>query len=104
VSLLSTICWENFNFAFDPTVLQIHRKIFGKELDLSDKDAVRRIQSPVSNESVINDIARASLKVRDCAILDSIGKFWEEGKNIFVVYGATHAIIQERAIREIVED
>jgi len=96
-------CWENFNFAFDPTVLQIHRKIFGKELDLSDKDVVRRIQSPVSNESVINDIARASSQNRNFFILDTIEKFWNEGKNIFVVYGATHAIMQERAIREMVE-
>ena len=95
-------CWENFNFAFDPTILQIHRKIFGKEFDLSDKEFIRKIPSPAFNESIINDVARMSSQGRNFAILDCIGKFWEEGKNIFVVYGASHAIMQERAIKDMV--
>ncbi|TRZ52530.1 hypothetical protein D4R99_02585 [bacterium] len=95
--------WEDFNFAFDPTVLEVHRKIFGKEFDLSDTDFIRNISIPIGNLSVITDIARMSSLGRNFAILDSIGKFWEEGKNIFVVYGASHAIMQERAIRNMVE-
>lgn len=95
--------WEGFNFAFNPTLLEVHRKIFGKEFDLSDIDFISNIPIPLGNLSVINDVARMSSQGRNFAILDCIAKFWEEGKNIFVAYGATHAIMQERVIREMVE-
>jgi hypothetical protein len=95
--------WESFDFSFDPTILATHKKLFGKEFDLNDKEFLRKIPIPVGNLSIINEVARTSSQNRNFFILDTIEKLWNEGKNIFIVYGASHAIMQERAIKEIVE-
>jgi len=95
--------WEDFDFSFDTTILNEHKKLFGKELDLNDKEFLRKIPVPVGNISIINEVARTSSQNRNFFILDNIEKLWNKGKNMFIVFGASHAIMQERAIREIVE-
>lgn len=94
--------WANFDFSFD-AVKKIHKQIFSKEFDLNDKEYIAKIPSPSFNDSRINEIARKSSTIRNIAILDCIEKYWLEGYNIFVVYGANHAVMQERAIKDMVE-
>ena len=93
--------WESFDFSFD-AIKKIHGHIFGKEFDLSDKEYIAKIPSPSFKESRINEIARMSSMIRNIAILDCIEKYWMEGNNIFVVYGANHAVMQEPAIKSLV--
>lgn len=95
--------WEGFNFSFE-VIQKVHRDIFGKDFDLSDKDFISKISNPTYNISRINEIARRSSDVRNLAILDHIEKYWREGYNIFVVYGASHAVMQEPAIKSLVRD
>lgn len=92
--------WSNFDFSFD-TVKKMHKQIFGKEFDLNDKEYIAKIPSPSFKESRINEIARKSSTIRNIAILDCIEKYWMEGYNIFVVYGANHAVMQEQAIKSL---
>ncbi len=94
--------WSDFDFSFE-TIKRIHGHIFGKEFDLDDKDFIAKIPNPMLNESKINEIARKSSTIRNIAILDCIEKYWLEGYNIFIVYGASHAVMQERAIKDMVE-
>lgn len=93
--------WETFDFSFD-TAKKIHQQIFGKEFDLNDKEYIAKIPSPSFRESRINEIARKSSTIRNIVILDCIEKYWLEGNNIFVVYGANHAVMQESAIKSLV--
>lgn len=94
--------WANFDFLFD-TVKKIHKQIFNKEFDLNEKEYIAKIPSPSFEMSRINEIARKSSTIRNIAILDCIEKYWLEGYNIFIVYGASHAVMQERAIKDMVE-
>lgn len=95
--------WADFDFSFESAIAKVHKKIFGKEFSLEDKDFLLRIQSPSFDESHINKISEKSCRIRDISILQNIGRYWFEGYNIFIVYGANHARIQERAIRDMVE-
>lgn len=92
--------WQNFDFSFD-AVEKMHKQIFGKEFDLNDKEHIAKIPSPSFEMSKINEIARKSSTIRNIAILDCIEKYWLEGYNIFVVYGANHAVMQEQAIKSL---
>lgn len=95
--------WPDFDFSFESAVLKVHKKIFGKEFNLEDKDFLPRIQSPSFDESYINKVAEKSLRIRDIVILEHIGKYWGEGYDIFIVYGSNHARKQERAIKDMIE-
>lgn len=95
--------WPGFDFSFESAIAKVHKKIFGKEFSLEDKDFLLRVQSPSFKESHINKVSEKSCRIRDVSILECIGKYWQERYNIFVVYGANHARIQERAIKDMVE-
>jgi len=92
--------WLDFNFSFE-TIRKTHRQIFGKEFDLDNKDFITKIPSPIREESKINEIARMSSTIRNMAILDCVENYWQKEYNIFVVYGASHAVMQEQAIKSL---
>ncbi len=55
-----------------------------------------------SNPSIEeNKVASASSIIRNVHITKEIVKLWQEGKNIFVVYGSGHAIVQEKALQKL---
>lgn len=95
--------WAGFDFSFESAIAKVHKKIFGKEFILEDKDFLLRAQSPSFKESYINKVSEKSCRIRDISILKHIERCWNDGYNIFVVYGANHARIQERAIKDMVE-
>ncbi len=96
----TALSWKDFNFSFD-IVKDVHKKIFGKEFSLEDKEFLRKTQDHSFNESLINEISRQSIKIRDFFILDGISKYWEDGYSVFVVYGSLHAKMQEPVIRDL---
>ncbi len=84
------------------TLSETHKKIFGTEFDMNDLEQFEKAADPVNIYSVSNQVARATSILRDQYILKEIEKKWHEGKSLFIVYGATHAIMQEPAIRHLV--
>lgn len=94
--------WTGFDFSFESAIAKAHKKIFGKEFSLEDKDFLLRTQSPSFKESHINKVSEKSCRIRDTSILKHIERCWNDGYNIFVVYGANHARIQERAIKDMI--
>ena len=94
--------WPDFNFSFESTVVSTHKKIFDREFDIEDKNFIMRVANPMYNLSNINEIARTSSQIRNITILDCIRDYWEKGYNIFVVYGASHAVMQERALEDMI--
>jgi hypothetical protein len=78
----------------------IHCSLFDKAFSLQDKDFFYHITNPVSADySIINTVCRKASILRDLHIIDYINKLIKNGKNIFIVYGGTHAIMQEPAMR-----
>lgn len=93
--------WNDFDFSLE-SVKNEHKKLFNKEFSLDDKDFINKIPNPTRSESIINDIARESTTIRNLAILGCIEDYWQKGHNIFVVYGASHAVMQEPVIKSLV--
>jgi hypothetical protein len=88
----------NFDFSMK-NMMQIHQKLFNTPFDKTDADFFYNSIDPTQNNCVINDVSRESGVIRDLEIVVQIKKHWEEGKSIYVVYGASHAVMQEPALR-----
>lgn len=54
-------------------------------------------------DSVFNRLAAISSETRDKEIVRAIGRELENGQSVFVVYGASHAVMQEPAFRKLFE-
>ncbi|MFH1454814.1 MAG: hypothetical protein ABIF22_00605 [bacterium] len=89
----------DFDFSFENMKL-VHSKIFGKEFDLEDKN-LPRISSSLFYDTKINDIARRLTTIRNIFMLDQIEKYWLDGYNIFIIFGGSHAVMQEPVIKSL---
>jgi hypothetical protein len=81
------------------TMREIHKDLFGGELDENEVTFFSAITKPRFGATVINHIARDSGLIRDAHIVQQIKNSWDQGKCIFAVFGAGHAIRQEPALR-----
>ncbi len=77
----------------------MHKKIFGRELLESERETLIRAAAPIYHDSILNDISRASGRLRNEHIVLEIEKYWLEGKSVFALFGSGHAVIQERAVK-----
>ncbi|KKR46018.1 MAG: hypothetical protein A3C63_00510 [Candidatus Zambryskibacteria bacterium RIFCSPHIGHO2_02_FULL_39_82] len=80
----------------------IYKKLFNRELNIDNEKTLSEITTPVSIQSRINELSRSQSIYRNEYVLGQIEKYWSEGYNIFVIYGAGHAVMQEPAIRSLV--
>lgn len=94
--------WTDFEFTLEH-MERIHKSIFGTDFDYTNKDFFESTQHPIIMRSVINRIKVADSEFRDTYIVSQIKKHWDEGKNIFVVLGRSHLILQERALRTLLK-
>lgn len=92
--------WNNFDFSMEH-LKGIHTDIFNAVFDENDRGFFQSIVAPTNTNSVINKISRDMNVVRDTAIVQGILNEWQKGKSVFVVYGASHAVIQERALKSL---
>lgn len=83
-------------------VNSIYKKLFNQELNIDDEELFSQITTPITVLSRINELSRSQSIYRNEQILVQIEKYWKEGSNIFVIYGAGHAVMQESAIRSLV--
>ena len=79
----------------------IHQKIFGKSLTNTERGTLERAAVPIYHDSIINDIARASGRMRDEYILSEIEHYWLKGFSIFALFGSGHVIAQVKSIKEL---
>lgn len=80
----------------------IHKNIFHHTFTEKECDTIIRAATPVYHDSVINDIARFDSRIRNEKIILETEKLWNERKSIFMLFGSAHAVIQERALRSLV--
>ena len=90
--------WLNFDFSLDKMRL-IHKSLFRTDFNKLDNQFFAKIVNPMLTVSIINNVAKNSGKLREIEILREVERFWNNGKNIFIVYGQTHAVIQEPVIK-----
>lgn len=78
---------------------RMHMSITGVEFNESDKELFALLSNPTKRNNPLHKLIRAFGVYRNAFIVQEIEKVWSEGKNIFIVYGGSHPILQERALR-----
>lgn len=78
----------------------LHKKLFGTDFDLNDRNFFYEIANPALFKSRFNELAREKDILRDSKIVESIVEYWNKGYSVFVVYGSGHIIIQEPALEK----
>jgi len=94
--------WPGFDFSLEHA-RTIHSELFNADLDENDKRFFYDIIDPAQTTCIINEISREVDTFRDSAVVKGIVEEWHKGKSIFVVYGSGHAVIQERALKELLK-
>lgn len=97
-----TTGWTDFDFSIEH-MKKIHTALFHKEFDKNDVKFFNTICRPTEAGTVINNVAQISCKIRDTYIVQQIQRYLAEGYSIYVQFGATHAVMQEPLLRELVK-
>jgi hypothetical protein len=100
---IESFCATHQGFFSIPLTLEmfknIHNQLFDAPLVLDDEKFFYQITNPVADTTIINKVCRRASIIRDRHIVDYIRSLLQEGKNVFIVYGHTHAVMQEPAIK-----
>ena len=100
--------WEEFNYSYEHAI-QLGEQILGKKIDVEDEPNGTDYIDPIpweekkDKQTVLNRIGEASSLFRDRKIVNDIAEALETHKKVFVVYGASHAAMQEPALRKLFE-
>jgi len=92
--------WKDVDFSIK-RMTAIHKELFGKPLSWDDTQWLYDITTPTPQDYVTNGLARRSGELRDDFILEQIKQYWREGKSPFIVFGSSHAIMLEPALRKL---
>ena len=91
--------WVDFDFSIE-RMIELQKKMFNREFKEDDKQFYYDVINPTTTFSRINELSRfEDSGFRDLYILRQIEKYWNEGKNLFIVYGCSHAVMHEPAVR-----
>lgn len=92
--------WLKFDF-YLTNLEKTHQNIFKERLNQKYKKTIREAASPVEYNSIINEISRRNSMFRNRYIVKEIKKLWDKKKNIFIVYGSGHAVIQRKELEKL---
>lgn len=96
--------WDTFEFSL-AHFKRIHEAMFGIAFEAATPELYKRAADPVHWEGQpygpTSQVAAAWGVFRDKYILDTIQDAFEQYKKIFIVYGASHAVMLEPALRKL---
>lgn len=100
--------WEGFDYSYERAI-KLGEQIFGEAVDVENyPNALDRID-PIpwdekkDKQTILNRISEASSLFRDKKIVKDILEAFRTHNRVFVVYGASHAAIQEPALKKAFE-
>ena len=79
----------------------LYKKYIGK--DFNEKEDQNYLINPNNTGTIVNETAREHSDAREIKIVSEIEKYWKERKNIFVVFGSGHLIIQRPALESLLK-
>ncbi len=97
--------WEGFDYSYERAI-KLGEQIFDEVIDVeNDQRALDRIdpipwEGKKGKQTVLNRISEVSGIFRDRKIVSDIIEAFKKHKKVFVVYGASHAVMQEPAFRK----
>lgn len=101
--------WENFDYSYE-NAIQIAESILGRKIDVENEPNPTSLIDPIpwehrrDTQTVLNQASRATSVFRDRQIVREIAEALKTYNKIFVVYGSTHAVVQEPALRKLFEN
>lgn len=101
--------WKDFDYSLSH-LKEIGKKIFGKRGDVNNSEYAVEWSDPTiwpemkARQTVVNEIARQSTYYRDSYMIQRVLEVMKEKNRLFVVFGASHAVMQESAIRKILSE
>lgn len=96
--------WEGFDYSLEHA-RNIAEKIIGEEIDLTDPGRYQGAADPITRpeqehkETALNRASREETLFRDQYMIGRIAAVLEDHDRLFIVYGASHAVMDERAVR-----
>lgn len=84
---------------FDQLV-KTHDELFGGEFNINDKQFFDAIRRPGWNTTLINRIAQKAGYIRDRGVVERITKELQNDRHVFIVFGVSHAVMQEPDLRQ----
>ena len=94
--------WTDFDFSLNNLKI-IHKNMFGTDFNQENTNFFGKIVTPIKTETIINKVTRKSGELRNEYISKEIQKYWNDGFSIYIQYGASHAVIQEPFLKEIIK-
>ena len=99
--------WKDFDYSFEH-LQQIGKEIWGDRGDIEKEDAWRTDPVPYKNKKSslwnnVNRISQQSSYFRDRYTIHRIEETMKKHDRLFIVFGSSHAFIQERALRNLFE-
>jgi hypothetical protein len=89
--------WEDFDYSYE-NAMAVFKEEIGMDIDENTDIPVKQYISP-GKENTIKKISLLSWELRDAKIVETIINRLEEYNRIFIVYGASHAVVQEPALK-----
>ncbi len=95
--------WEGFDYLYERAI-QLGEQLLGRPVDVENEpDAIDFIdpipwEEKKEKQTILNRISEASSRSRDRKIVSDMVDALKTHKRIFVVYGASHAAMQEPAL------
>jgi hypothetical protein len=93
--------WIEYDFSLSHAKA-ISEGLIGKQFDEHDMETFYKLINPSVFKTSFNQLSRDIDVYRDTAVVEEILRNWNQGNSIFVVFGSGHAVIQERAIKALV--
>lgn len=92
--------WKDFDFSLE-NMKKIHKSLFTGNFNEKHFEFFGSIVNPLYNTTVVNSFSQDQGCERDVLIVKKILDSWNEGKNLFIVFGHTHAVMQEPALKKL---
>lgn len=103
-----TTNWEGFDYSYERAI-QLGEQILGRPIDVENELEATDFIDPIpweekkDKQTILNRIGEQSSLFRDRKIVSDIADALKTHKRVFVVYGASHAVMQEPALRKLLE-
>ncbi|MFZ2523300.1 MAG: hypothetical protein WAW92_02835 [Minisyncoccia bacterium] len=92
--------WKGMELSLD-ILKALYKEIVGK--DFNEDESQNDLVNPNRTNTKVNLLARRLSDFRDSNIVSEIEKYWQEGKNVFVVFGRGHLVIEKPALEKLIK-
>lgn len=100
--------WEEFDYSYERAI-QLGEQILGQSVNVENEPNAPYFIDPIpwdeqkEKQTILNKISEQSSLFRDRKIVSDIADALKTNTRIFIVYGASHAVMQEPALRQLIK-